>query len=265
MARAFSTLPWLDRLLRKVNLAPRLQLLLRQADLKWTVGRLVLLTLLSGLGCWYLVDLRTHVFLLATLIGGVAGVCPLLYVLAQTATPFRSHQSAPARCHRPYGPGHSGGSQPQFRHRNGARESPEPVRGEFRQCYDEQNFGLDLRTAMNNLIHRVPVHEIRIIAAGVLIQKDTGGNLTEILEKVAYLIREDFRLQRQVGVHTAQGRISGYILAGMPIALGIGMYLLNPARMSLLWTRPLGVKMLWVRWHDFHRDIIIRKIVGFRV
>jgi len=126
-----------------------------------------------------------------------------------------------------------------------SRESPEPVRGEFRQCYDEQNFGLDLRTAMSNLVHRVPIHDFRIISAAVLIQKETGGNLTEILERVAHLIREDFRLQRQVQVHSAQGRMTGYILAALPLVLGILMYLANPEETSLLWRHPLGLKMLY--------------------
>jgi tight adherence protein B len=117
-----------------------------------------------------------------------------------------------------------------------------------------------------NFIHRVPIHDIRIISAGILVQKDAGGNLAEILEKVSYLIREDFRLQRQVGVHTAQGRLTGYILAILPVGLGIAMYLLNPAQMSLLWTRPLGLKMLYGSIVSTTIGmILIRKIVRIRV
>ena len=97
-----------------------------------------------------------------------------------------------------------------------SRESPEPVRREFRQCFDEQNYGLDLRVAMTNLAHRAPIRDIRMISTAVLVQKETGGNLTEILERVSMLIREDFRLQRQLGVHTAQGRMTGWILCSCP-------------------------------------------------
>src|SRR6185369_1036481 len=125
-----------------------------------------------------------------------------------------------------------------------ARESPEPVKREFRQCYDAQNFGLDLRHAMLNLGYRVPTRDIRMITAAVLIQKETGGNLTEILEKVSILIREDFRLQRQVQVHTAQGRLTGWILSILPLVLGVALYMVNPKQMSVLWERPVGLKML---------------------
>jgi tight adherence protein B len=125
-----------------------------------------------------------------------------------------------------------------------SKESPEPVKREFRQCFDEQNFGLDLRMAMNNLAYRMPIRDVRMIVTAVLIQKEAGGNLTEILDKVAYLIREDYRIQRQVSVHTAQGRITGYVLAGLPLFLGMILYVLNPENMSLLWQRSVGVKML---------------------
>src|SRR5262249_44869201 len=98
-----------------------------------------------------------------------------------------------------------------------AKDSPEPVRKEFRQCFEEQNFGLDFRTALPNLQYGVPSSEIGMLVTAVMIQTESGGNLTEILEKVAYLIRENFRLRRQIRVHTAQGRISGWVLAIMPV------------------------------------------------
>ena len=266
LSEMFSTLPWLDRLLHRVNIAPALRLLLRQADLKWTVGRLLLLSLLLGLGLAYLVDLRTHAPLLALCIAVAAGACPIFYVLHKRQRRFdRIRMLLPDAIDLMVSAiraGHSLNSAMGMV----SRESPEPVRGEFRQCYDEQNFGLDLRTAMSNLIHRVPIHDIRIITAGVMIQKDTGGNLAEIFEKVGYLIREDFRLQRQVRVHTAQGRLTGYVLAALPLVLGIGLYLANPEQMSLLWRRPLGLKMLYGSIISTAIGmLIIRKIVRIRV
>jgi tight adherence protein B len=222
--------------------------------------------LLAGLGCGYLVDLRTHAVFLSLCVVVVAGACPILYVMQKRKSRFDRIRSllpdaidlmvASIRA------GHSLNSAMGIV----SKESPEPVRGEFRQCFDEQNYGLELRTAMANFIHRVPIHDIRIISAGVLVQKDAGGNLAEILEKVGYLIREDFRLQRQVGVHTAQGRLTGYVLAALPVFLGFAMYMLNPAQMSLLWTRPLGLKMLYASSVSTAVGmLIIRKIVRIRV
>jgi tight adherence protein B len=266
LVETFSAVPWLDRLLQRINVAPQLRLLLRQADLKWTVGKLVLLSVFFGVGLGYLVDLRTGAVFLALLIGVAAAACPLLYVLHVRQRRFDRLRTLLPDAIDLMVAGIRAGHSLLSAIGMVARESPEPVRGEFRQCYDEQNFGLDLRTAMSNFIRRVPIHDIRIISAAILIQKDTGGNLTEILEKVGYLIREDFRLQRQIGVHTAQGRLTGYILAAMPVALGIGLYLFNPQHMSLLWTRPVGLKMLYGSIISTTIGMfIIRKIVRFRV
>src|ERR1035437_8677383 len=125
------------------------------------------------------------------------------------------------------------------------RECAEPLAGEFRICFDEQNFGLELRTALENLITRVPLQDLRIVVTAILIQKESSGTLAEVLEKTAYVIRQRFRLKRQIMVHTAQGRLTGWILTILPIALGVGLYIINPETMSLLWKRPIGIKLLY--------------------
>jgi len=147
-----------------------------------------------------------------------------------------------------------------------AYESPEPICGEFRICFDEQNYGLELRTAMENLVNRVPLQDLRIVVTAILIQKESGGNLAEVLDKASYVIRERFRLKRQVRVHTAQGRLTGWILSFLPVLLGFGLYLLNPETMSVLWTRPIGVKLLYASAiMTVSGALIIRKIVNMDV
>ena len=147
-----------------------------------------------------------------------------------------------------------------------AQESSEPIASEIRKCFDEQNYGIDLRTALVNLTARVPVQDYRIFVAAVLIQKESGGNLAEVLEKVAATTRERFRLKKQVSVHTAQGRMTGWILSFLPVILGFGMYLMNPDGMSILWKRPVGLKMLYTALcMDVVGGLIIRKIVAIRV
>jgi tight adherence protein B len=145
-------------------------------------------------------------------------------------------------------------------------EVPDPIGGEFRICFDEQNYGLELRTAMENLVVRAPLQDLRIVVTAILIQKESGGNLAEVLDKASYLIRERFRLRRQVRVHTAQGRMTGWILSLLPIVLGIGLYLLNPKTMSILWTRPIGIKLLYTSAvMTVTGGLIIRKIVNMEV
>ena len=147
-----------------------------------------------------------------------------------------------------------------------AQESSEPIASEIRKCFDEQNYGIDLRTALVNLTNRVPVQDYRIFVAAVLIQKESGGNLAEVLEKVAATTRERFRLKKQVSVHTAQGRMTGWILTFLPVILGVGMYFMNPEGMSVLWKRPVGLKMLYTALcMDVVGGLIIRKIVAIRV
>jgi len=147
-----------------------------------------------------------------------------------------------------------------------AYESPEPISSEFKICFDEQNYGLELRTAMENLVKRVPLQDLRIVVTAILIQKESGGNLAEVLEKAAHVIRERFRLKRQIRVHTAQGRLTGWILSFLPIVLGIALYLINPKTMSTLWTNAIGVKLLYLSaFMTISGALIIRKIVNMKV
>jgi tight adherence protein B len=126
-----------------------------------------------------------------------------------------------------------------------ARECADPIGCEFKACFEEQNYGLELKTALDNLLKRVPLQDLRIFATAVMIQKESGGNLAEVLDKTAHVIRERFRLKRQVGVHTAQGRMTGWVLTFLPVVLGVALYFLNPEMMSILWKNPTGVKLLW--------------------
>jgi len=146
------------------------------------------------------------------------------------------------------------------------RECEDPVAGEFRICYEEQNYGLELRTAMDNLTTRIPLQDMKIVSTAILIQKESGGNLAEVLEKTSHVIRERFRLKRQVRTHTAQGRMTGWILTFLPPVLGIMLYFLNPKEMSLLWTRDIGIKLLWTSAiMTVIGGLIIRKIVNMDV
>jgi tight adherence protein B len=126
-----------------------------------------------------------------------------------------------------------------------ARECAPPVNSEFKICFEEQNYGLEMKEALANLITRVPVQDLMIATTAILIQKESGGNLAEVLDKTAYVIRERFRLKRQIMVHTAQGRFTGLILTLLPIVLGIGIYIVDPGMISILWHRDIGIKLMW--------------------
>ena len=125
-----------------------------------------------------------------------------------------------------------------------ADEMAEPVGPEFRKTFDEQNFGLPMKDALDNLTQRVPIIDVRFFATAVLIQRETGGNLSEILENLAHVVRERFKILRQVRVYTAHGRMTGYVLLALPAVLCVALAFINPDHMNLLFREHMGQMML---------------------
>jgi tight adherence protein B len=127
-----------------------------------------------------------------------------------------------------------------------ADEMSEPVGPEFRKTFDEQNFGLPLKDALENLTLRMPSIDVRFFATAVLIQRETGGNLSEILENLAHVVRERFKILRQVRVYTAHGRLTGYVLLALPAVLGIALSFINPEHMNMLFRERIGQILLMI-------------------
>ena len=261
-----SAIPLLDRWLSKMNLAAASSLFLYQAGVTMTLGSLLLTSVVGAviLGC--ILYWRLGSALPALLLG--AGFLPLPYLYVRrkrTKRLSKLEQQLPEALGMMVSAlrvGHSLIASMSAV----AQESSEPIRGEMRKCFDEQNFGVDIRTALVNLTERAPIQDFRIFVAAVLIQKESGGNLAEVLEKVALTTRERFRLKKQVSVHTAQGRMTGWILSLLPVVLGIGMYFMNPDGMSVLWKRPVGQKMLYTAvCMEVIGALLIRKIVSIRI
>jgi len=125
-----------------------------------------------------------------------------------------------------------------------ADEAPEPIATEFRQVFEEQRFGLPFDDSLLGLGERIKISDIRILITAILVHRQVGGNLAEILDNIAYIVRERFKLRRQLKVITAQGRMSGYVLAFLPIALGLAIYALNRDYMMPIFNEPAGRFML---------------------
>ena len=125
-----------------------------------------------------------------------------------------------------------------------ADELPPPVGVEFKRAFDQQNFGLPLKETLNELGKRVPLLDVKFFVTAVLIQRETGGNLSEILDNLAHVVRERFKILRQVRVHTAHGRFTGYVLLALPAVLGIVLAWLNPQHMDLLFKEHMGQMMI---------------------
>ncbi len=128
--------------------------------------------------------------------------------------------------------------------RMAAEEAPQPLAAEFRVTFEEQRFGLPFEEALLGLGDRVEVVDVRILVTAILVQREVGGNLSEILEQIAETMRARFNLKRQVRVYTAQGRMSGYTLAALPIFVGVVISVINPAYIQTLFSDPLGRGLL---------------------
>ena len=136
-----------------------------------------------------------------------------------------------------------------------ADELTAPAAPEFKKVFDQQNFGLPLKDALNALTERVPLLDVKFFVTAVAIQRDTGGNLAEILDNLAHVVRERFKIQRQVRVHTAHGRITGFVLLALPAFLGIALTMINREHMRPLWEEPMGRNLILAT--------IVMQLVGF--
>jgi tight adherence protein B len=125
-----------------------------------------------------------------------------------------------------------------------ADELSEPVGPEFKKAFDRQNFGLPLREALDEMAQRIGNLDVRFFVTAVLIQRETGGNLAEILDNLAYVVRERFKIRRQVRVHTAHGRFTAWVLLSLPAALAVALTFINPEHMGLLFSEHMGQMMI---------------------
>ena len=241
-----SDIPALDRIFSEISVLLRLQLLLRQAGLKMRAASLLLISFvlsLAGFLFGWMSNLPWH--LIGVLALGAA-LIPLLVVTVKRQQRFSKFEElfpdALDLLARSVRAGHAFTTGFELI----ADEMPEPVAEEFRITYDQQNLGLPLGEALRNLIERVPGGDVRLFVTALQIQRESGGNLAEILDNLALVIRERFKLYRHIKVSTAEGRLSLYFLMGLPVATGIFMYLTNPEYMLPLIEEPMGHQFLQV-------------------
>jgi len=145
-------------------------------------------------------------------------------------------------------------------------ELPEPLSGEFRAAHEEINYGVPMNEALYNLAERIPLTDLRYLVIAVVIQRESGGNLAEILGNISHIIRERLKLLGKVRVLSAEGRMSAWILGLMPFCVMAFMTIVNPRYVSLLWTDPTGIKMLWYGAAMILIGVLwIRRVIHIRV
>ena len=241
-----SEIPWVNRSLLKLEITSRLKRIIDQADLNITVMRLVLFSGTAAALGFLAARMITISLGLMILFGLIAGALPFLHVLTKRKKRLKKFlqllPDALDLMSRGISAGHAFTEALQMV----ATEMPEPIATEFRKTYDEQNLGLSLKLALENLIQRVPLLDLRMTVTAIMIQRETGGNLSELLEKVAYTIRERFRIMEDLKTLTLSSRWSAWLLCGLPIFLAIYMSVMNPTYMEVMWRDPRGHNLLFV-------------------
>jgi tight adherence protein B len=261
-----SAIPWINNRLGKLEIGPKLQVLIHQANLQWSAGTLLAMSGAFFIIPAFIVHWKFDNSIIALLAGAVGAFLPFAFVLFKRSSRFKAFEKElPAACDLMVSALRAGQSLIAAMGMV-SRECSDPLGGEFRTCFEEQNFGLELKMAMDNLVHRVPLQDLRIVCTAILIQKESGGNLAEVLDKTAHVIRERFRLRREVQTRTAQGRMTGWVLTLLPIVLGFALYMINPDMMSMLWKRDIGIKLLYTASAMIVvGGLIIRKIVNLDI
>jgi tight adherence protein B len=237
-------LPNLDRVARKALKGLSFERWLEQTGTKLTVSGCLLMSLLLATGCAVLGLVFSHRSWVMP-IGFALGLCLLPAYLRhkRNARIYKFEEHFPEALDllsRGIRAGHAFSAGMKMV----AEELGEPVGPEFRKAFDEQNFGLPLKDSLNNLCLRMPLLDVRFFSTAVLIQRETGGNLSEILDNLAHVVRERFKIRRQVRVHTAHGRFTGYVLLGLPAFLAVALSFINPDHMKLLFEDRIGKMMI---------------------
>ncbi len=263
---SMSQVPWFNRLLEKMRFASNISTTIKQANAKGTAGVYLLICALLVLIGAYVGFVFAGRFWVALGLGGMLGYTPIWYLNRQKASRMKAfHKQLPEvldLMSRALKAGHTfGGAM-----RMVADEFDDPIGGEFRKTLDEINFGMDVDRALDNLLARVDVADLKFFAVSVNIQRETGGNLAEIVENIARLVRERFVLFGKVKVLSAEGRLSALLLSALPFITAGILYLVNPDYMSLMWKTELGLNMSYGAITGMVIGILcMRRMVNIRV
>ena len=262
----FSDIPALSKLLATAPLIPQIHLYLQQAAVEMQVASFLLIVVGLALFTWITTLLVNGNMLISLITAVAAASLPFAVVSYKRSRRFaRFEEQFPdamdllARAVRA---GHAFTTAFSLI----GEEMPNPVAQEFEFTFHQQNLGLPMRDALANLAVRMPLPDVRIFVSALQIQRDSGGNLGEILDNLSQVVRERLELLRDVQTVTAEGRLSMYVLTAMPFVAGAGMYVMNPAYMTPLFTDPMGHTALIVAGiMQVFGYLVIRKIIKIKV
>ena len=243
--RHFSQIEALDHFLKQRALAFALDKLLQQSGLSWSVGQVLGMSCALLLSAVLLVQALLLPWFLEWAVALLVATLPLALIFrARRARLLRIEVQLPEACDfiaRALRAGHSLGNVLQM----AGAELPEPLSGELRAVHAEVNYGVPLHDALHGMADRIPLTDLRYMVVAIVIQRESGGNLAEILHNISHIVRERLKLVARVRVLSAEGRMSAWILGLLPFCVGAAMSISSPGYIRLLWTDPVGVRLMW--------------------
>jgi tight adherence protein B len=261
-----SEIPWVNQMLVRVQTATQLKRVLDQADLQITVTRLVMFSLMAGILAGLAASILTVSLLVIAVFGCLGASIPFVHVFWMRRKRFNKFLEHLPDALELMSRGLSAGHAFSEALHMVSTEMPEPIATEFRKTYEEQNLGLSLKLALENLTQRVPLLDLRLCVTAIMIQRETGGNLAEILEKVATTIRERFRILGDLKTLTTSSRMSAWLLCGLPMFVTVAITAMNPEYMSILWKDQRGHKLIAAALlMQIAGMLIVRKILKIRI
>ncbi len=239
-----SEVPWFHRMLAGIPQLKPLQSLLAQANLAMPLGVVLLVAgLLGVLG--FLIGAVGHVDPIITVGSGALGAyLPIFYLSLKKKQRIRQFQQQLPDALELVARALRAGHAFLVGMRMVGEEFPDPIGTEFNRAVEEIGLGMDVPEALKNLSARVESLDMKFFVTSLIVQRETGGNLAEIIESISHLIRKRFELHGRIKALSAEGKLSAYVLFSLPIVIGLAIYLLNPAYMGLLWTDPMGQSMV---------------------
>jgi tight adherence protein B len=237
---------WLRPLAARLPHLKDVELRLEQAALTWTVQSYILMSvgMAAALGLGALIAMSSLLYAVPAAVAGA--LLPHAYVQRRRNKRFQAFEEQLPEAVDLLGRAIRAGHPVSSGFKMVAEEAPDPVAGEFRRVFEEQRFGLAMEDSLLGMADRIPLIDVRIFVTAVLIQREVGGNLAEILDKLSDVIRQRFSVLRQVRTFTAQGRLSGYILSALPIFLGTVLFVINSEDMLRFVQAPIGKVMMMV-------------------
>jgi tight adherence protein B len=261
-----SEIPIINRTLIRMQTAFQLKRMLDQADLHITPSRLVMFSLMAGMLGGLAASVLTGFIPIMIVSGLATAMIPFVHVVWKRKKRFNQFlESLPDALDLMSRALSAGHAFSEALHMVSA-EMPDPIATEFRKTYEEQNLGLSLKLALENLTQRMPLLDLKMCVTAVLIQRETGGNLSEILEKVAYTIRERFRIMGDLKTLTTSSRMSAWLLCALPIFVAITVTVMNPEYMSVLWKDERGHYLIAAAmFMQITGMLIVRTILNIRI